>query len=217
MSIRNLKKIAVVDIESSCWQHNEQAPKGEVSEIIEIGLAIVNLQSLTIKHTESIMVKPTRSKISKFCTELTTLNQEQVDQGISFKDACKYLQDEFDSKNLAWSSWGQYDRKMFESQCRETYVDYPFSREHINIKNVFAVMNGLPKELNMPAALDYLNKPLKGTLHRGIDDAINIADIFIDMMKKVRGVKVAKLFVIYYLGVYDEFIKFTINRPRASN
>jgi inhibitor of KinA sporulation pathway (predicted exonuclease) len=188
MSIKNLNKIICIDIESSCWNRGEE-PKGEVSEIIEIGLAIINLHNLEIEETNSIIVKPTRSKISKFCTELTTITQEKVDKGVSFQFACSFLEDHYNSKNVAWFSWGEYDRKMFESQCRETYVNYPFSREHINLKNVFAITHGLSRELNMPAALDYLNMPLKGTLHVGVDDAINIANIFIYLNKKVRGIK----------------------------
>jgi inhibitor of KinA sporulation pathway (predicted exonuclease) len=38
------------------------------------------------------LVKPERSTVSEFCTELTTLTQEQVDQGMSFAEACERLQ-----------------------------------------------------------------------------------------------------------------------------
>lgn len=181
-----LDKVIVLDIESTCWQPRNSQPKNEISEIIEIGLAIVNTKSLSIEDKESIIIKPVRSKISKFCTELTTLTQEQVDKGIFFEDACTLLQDKYSSKNFTWISWGAYDRKMFESQCRETCVEYPFGKNHINLKNIFAIMYGIEQELNVPKALDYLNLSFEGTLHRGIDDAHNIARIFIHSLKTFR-------------------------------
>jgi len=185
MSVRNLSRLICCDIESTCWERGEQ-PKKEVSEIIEIGVAVINLKSLQIEQSEGIIVKPARSKISKFCTQLTTITQDQVDKGVSFSQACDILVNKYDSKNLVWGSWGQYDRKMFESQCRETYVDYPFSREHINIKNIFSVFYGASKEFNMPTALEELDMILQGTLHRGVDDAVNIASIFGSMLHKFR-------------------------------
>lgn len=182
-----LDKIIVVDIESTCWEQNEK-PKNEVSEIIEVGISVISSNNLQIESKESIIVKPSRSRISKYCTNLTTLTQEQVDKGVSFNEACEILRNKYNSKKLTWSSWGSYDRKMFESQCRDMCIDYPYSKNHINIKNVFAVLYGLPKELNAPSALNHINMNFEGTLHRGDDDSYNIAKVFIHLMKKFRNV-----------------------------
>ena len=179
-----LDRLICIDIESTC---EEDRSKQHISEIIEIGLCIINLSSLQIEEKESIIVKPTRSKISKYCTDLTTLTQDQVDKGVLFKDACDILKSKYNSKNRTFASWGAYDRKMFESQCRETCIDYPFGRDHINIKNLFGVFYGLQKELNVPKALDYLNMQFEGRLHTGLADACNISKIFINMIKKHRN------------------------------
>lgn len=182
----SLNELLIVDVESSCWGNENNRPKNETNDIIEVGISVVNLMSLQIEKTESILVVPERSKISKYCTDLTTLTQAQVDAGVSFKIACEMLEDKYNSRNLTWGSWGQYDRKMFEMQCRDLCVPYPFSRNHINLKNIFSVFYGLNKELNVPTALDYLDMPFVGTLHRGDADSFNIANIFIQMTKKVR-------------------------------
>jgi inhibitor of KinA sporulation pathway (predicted exonuclease) len=141
------RNILVVDVESSCWDKDQ--PKNEISEIIEIGIAVVNIDKLEITNNSTIIVKPQRSKISKFCTDLTTLTQDQVDQGITFQEATNLLLTEYNSKNRIFVSWGDYDRKMFENNSRDYNVKYPFGPRHLNLKNLFALANGLEKEVGM--------------------------------------------------------------------
>lgn len=186
MNYNSLEKLIVVDIEATCWENENEKPKGENNEIIEVGIAMVNLRSLAIEETNGIMVRPEHSKVSPFCNKLTTLTQEQVDKGITFKEVCSLLKNTYRTRDLIWMSWGDYDRKQFERQCREQSVDYPFGPRHQNLKNIFAMLHGLQKEIGMDKALDMLNIPMKGTHHRGVDDATNIASILIDTIKKFR-------------------------------
>ena len=61
---RKLDEILVVDVESTCW--DGPPPEGEESEIIEIGLCVVDVDSLSRLSKHSILVKPQRSTISSF-------------------------------------------------------------------------------------------------------------------------------------------------------
>lgn len=185
------RKVLIIDVESTCWEPPEYQPAKEISEIIEIGIAVVDLDTRSIVENSSILVKPQKSKVSKFCTQLTTLTQEQVDTGIKFSAAMKLLEDKYDAPNRTFISWGDYDRKMFERNCRDYTVRYPFGQRHMNLKNTFAILNGLPSEVELKAALAHYELPLEGTHHRGIDDAKNIAKIFINMTGLYRtGCKV---------------------------
>jgi inhibitor of KinA sporulation pathway (predicted exonuclease) len=130
-----------------------------------------------VLEPKSIIVKPTYSTVSEFCTNLTTLTQEYVDSGVSFSDACSILANEYDTKMYVWASYGNYDRNQFEIQCERENVQYPFSYSHINVKILFALVNSLRGQVGMTDALKILNIPLKGTHHRGGDDAQNIAQI----------------------------------------
>ncbi len=186
----SLDKIICIDIECTCWEHDKEKPINEETDIIEVGIAILNLKSLRIEENEGIIVKPARSKISKFCTQLTTLTQGQVDRGIDFSSACSLLRNKYDAKEFTFLSWGDYDRQQFERQCRDQCIEYPLGKRHLNLKNTFAVMYGLDKEVNVPTAMDHLNMPFSGTLHRGVDDIRNIANIYIHMLKQFRGIKV---------------------------
>jgi inhibitor of KinA sporulation pathway (predicted exonuclease) len=167
-----MKSILAVDVESTCWLG--KPPSGEQSEIIEIGVCIVSLPDGTRSQKGSLLIKPTRSKVSEFCTELTSITPKMLADGMSFAEACAYLREEYASQERAWLSWGNYDRGMFEQQCTSFGVDYPFAACHINLKALFGQKTGIGKR-GMRRALDYAKILLEGAHHRGGDDAWNIA------------------------------------------
>lgn len=186
MSKKNDPNVLIIDVESTCWEYPEKPGPNEISEIIEIGIAVVDIRSLNLIENDSIIIKPKTSKISKFCTQLTTLTQKVVDQGMTYEAALAILRNRFNSENRTFISWGDYDRKMFERNCNSFNVKYPFGSRHMNLKNSFTLLHGLDREPGMDAALKILNMDLYGTHHRGIDDARNIANIFIDTVSKFR-------------------------------
>lgn len=181
MSRKKLDRIVVIDVEATCWEG--PPPEGEENEIIEIGVCLVNVVSQNIEDRQSILVKPQYSQVSPFCTQLTTLTQKQVDQGISFQEACTLLQKKYHTKERVWASFGDYDRRQFERQCERFQQPYPFGISHFNVKTWFALMYKLPHEIGMAAALEKARLPLVGTHHRGMDDAVNIGSIVIKLLQ----------------------------------
>lgn len=182
---KNLDRIIVIDIEATCWENSP--PPGEENEIIEIGICPVDIATGERSSKESILVKPERSRVSEFCTKLTTLTQAEVDRGISFKAACGMLKSKYLTHQRVWASYGNYDRRQFERQCQSQQISYPFNPRHINIKTLLAIVYSLPREVGMAEALEILQLPLEGTHHRGVDDAWNIAAIFSNLLLKTRN------------------------------
>lgn len=173
---KKLDKILIVDVEATCWQG--KIPDGMENEIIEIGICLLDVKSGEISDNRGILVKPEKSVVSPFCTELTTITKEMINkEGISFKDACNILRKEYQSQNRTWASFGAYDYNQFQKQCSSTDIPYPFNCSHINVKTLFALKRKLVHEQGMVGALALLDIPLEGTHHRGIDDAKNIAKI----------------------------------------
>lgn len=168
-------KIIVVDLEATCWEANP--PPGQQNEIIEIGVCTLDTQTFALADKRSILVKPVRSTVSEFCTRLTTLTQAQVDGGVTFAEACQILVDDYASHMYLWGSWGMYDYKMFQQQCKSFDVFYPFHMQHLNIKRHFARQANNKRSVGMVRALEMLNLSQEGTHHRGDDDAWNIARI----------------------------------------
>ena len=131
-------------------------------------------------------MRPIASTVSPFCTSLTTLTQADVDAGMPFTMACELLRKEYHSRDRVWASFGDYDRTMFQEQCKQTGVIYPFGPRHLNVKTLFALARGLPAEIGMAGSLEMLGMPLEGTHHRGHDDAWNIAGILDQLLRAMR-------------------------------
>lgn len=183
-----MTEVLVIDVESTCWEPANTQPKNEVSEIIEIGVTSVDINKLSIIKNESILIRPRNSRVSQFCTKLTTITQDMLDRdGITFYQACDKLNREYKSYNKTMVSWGDYDRNMFKDNCRLYNCTYPFGKRHLNLKNCFALLYALNKEPGMDTALNKINIPLDGTHHRGGDDSNNIAKILIHILTKFRG------------------------------
>lgn len=176
--------VNVIDVESTCWE--TEPPSGQVSDIIEIGITVVDFSKLAVLETHSILVRPAHSSIGEFCTRLTTLTPELIEaEGVPFETALKRLRSEFRSKDRLFVSYGDYDRRMFERQCAAYGVSSPFGPRHLNVKNLFSVALG-SEEVGMDEALAQLGEPLQGTHHRGGDDSRNIARVLVRLLSAAR-------------------------------
>jgi inhibitor of KinA sporulation pathway (predicted exonuclease) len=182
-----LDKILVVDVESTCWEGSP--PPGQVSEIIEVGVCTVDVASLQRVDRRSLLIRPVKSEVSAFCTGLTTLTPEHLEDAGSLADAVGVLKKEFHSQQRLWASWGDYDRRQFERVCEEFGVGYPFGVSHLNVKTLFAVAFGLDREVGLEGAYERLGLTMEGTHHRGADDAWNIAGVLCLLLKGCRGAR----------------------------
>ncbi|ACU03571.1 exonuclease domain-containing protein [Pedobacter heparinus] len=72
----------------TCWELDDDYQKQQ-SEIIEIGIYKLNTETGKITSSEGILIKPVRSEISEFCTRLTSITPQMVEEhGISLSEAC---------------------------------------------------------------------------------------------------------------------------------
>jgi inhibitor of KinA sporulation pathway (predicted exonuclease) len=179
-----LDQILVIDLEATCWERDP--PPGQDHEIIEIGLCVLDVATGRRLDNPSIIVRPLHSTVSDYCTQLTTLTQEDVEGGISLREACRILETEYGSRQRLWASYGDYDRKQFSRECQAHGIDYPFGDGHINVKSLFAVAYNLRQEVPLDRAMELLGFPLEGTHHRGGDDAWNIARILGHILLQAR-------------------------------
>jgi inhibitor of KinA sporulation pathway (predicted exonuclease) len=184
-------KIAVVDVESTCWNTPEEMAKN-VNEVIEIGWSILDNDKTT--SSGHWYIKPTHSKVSTFCQNLTGISQEQLDKnGISAKEAYSKLNALFSSVD-AWASYGNYDKIMFTKMETMNQVKINMPAKHFNVRELFAkkILNKVdPKEApsNPKISMEKIGLTFVGNNHSGIDDAKNIGLLLI----KLNGEKNEKL------------------------
>ena len=177
-----MKYYLVIDLEATCWDRREYL--NYVSEIIEIGAVLYNGEQDRVEEEFQTFVKPVQNTVlSEFCTELTSIKQKQVDNAPLFPEAMKMLKERIlDVYPAVFCSWGDYDRKMFEKDCKYHKTEYPF-KNHINLKPLFSRYLGVKKKYGLGRALKKLDMTFSGTPHRGIDDARNIVEI----LKVMKG------------------------------
>jgi inhibitor of KinA sporulation pathway (predicted exonuclease) len=172
---KRLDKIIVIDVEATCWEG--EPPPGQSSEIIEIGLCELDVDTGKRAEPRAILVRPQRSTLSDYCQTLTTLTPKMLADGMPFDAACALLKDTYRTHHRTWASYGDYDRLKFQDQCKAWGLDYPFGRSHINVKNLLALQLGLDREVNLQEAARLVGLTFEGTIHRGVDDVWNIAAV----------------------------------------
>ncbi|MFC1718710.1 exonuclease domain-containing protein [Candidatus Poribacteria bacterium] len=171
----------IIDLEATCWKRNE-GHYGE-NEIIEIGAVVIGDDYEIVEEIQRF-VRPVRNPVlSDFCKRLTSITQADVDSADPFPNVLRGFQAEAERvsgqrlRDLIFCSWGDYDRNQLKRDCQYHRLTYPFGR-HRNVKKEFA-RNHRIKPVGIPGALKILGIQFEGNHHRGIDDARNIARIFI--------------------------------------
>ena len=177
----------IVDVEATCAS-DRSIPRQRM-EIIEIGAVMLNAKTLRIESEYQRFVKPILHPVlTEFCTSLTSIHQQDVDNAPVFPEALRSSQSWFyPFGSYVFCSWGDYDRHQFEQDCKLHHVGYPFPGDHLNLKIEFSAAVGKTKKFGMAGALKQLGLDLEGRHHRGIDDAKNIARIVQRIMERSRS------------------------------
>ena len=165
----------IVDFEATCCDQ-ESISRNEM-EIIEIGAVAVDKETLTPLGEFQSFIRPIRNpKLTAFCKDLTSIKQEMVDDAPEFVAVLSEFKAWLSQFNSPiFCSWGYYDKRQLLQDCKFHNVGYPFTAVHINIKEQFARNRGLKKAVGLGNALNMVQMKFKGTAHRGIDDARNMA------------------------------------------
>lgn len=179
-----MKTFVIFDLEATCYDDNrkdEVKPLDFVNEIIEIGAVKLDHIGKEIDRFSKFAKPKTFPKLSKFCTELTTITQEDVDNAENLDIVLEDFLNWCDGSTLV--SWGFYDKTQMLKDMVRNDLDLPhyldIMEDHHSLKHLHGQWNNLRRSgIGMGGALKMEGIKLEGTHHRGIDDALNIAKIF---------------------------------------
>lgn len=167
----------ILDLEATCWRDRSL---NNQNEIIEIGAVKINDRQETIGEFNAFIKPKLHPELSEFCTELTTIEQRDIDQADNFKTVITDFWNWIDiDEDYLLCSWGFYDRSQFKKDCELNQLNTAWLKHHISLKHQYAEIKNLRRPMGMGGALRKENIPLEGTHHRGIDDAKNISKIFL--------------------------------------
>ena len=167
----------IVDLEATCWEGRREGQ----NEIIEIGAVRVDEHGKLVGEFQCFVKPLKQPQLSDFCKKLTSIRQEDVDNADLFNIAVEAFKNwiNVSQSDYLLCSWGFYDRKQFESDCALWGLDTEWLNKHTSLKHQYGKIKQLRRNIGMKQALALEGIPLSGTHHRGIDDARNIAQIFI--------------------------------------
>jgi hypothetical protein len=205
--------LVVFDLEATCWDDNDpmRERQREESEIIEIGAAMMrfNPETETYYPAEefSTFIRPRiHPLLTDFCTKLTSIKQEDVDNAPYLDEAVKLFTNwmvEMDRVPVhpevmrdrypffRMGSWGRYDHRMLQdSMDRENiFSSVILGSNPINLKECYTdQMKLLRRPIHggrgLAAALRANKLDVTGSLHRGVDDARNTARLMATLWRR---------------------------------
>jgi ERI1 exoribonuclease 3 len=188
--------LLILDFEATC---NQGKPAPKPQEIIEFPTLLYNIDTREIEEEFHFYIKPdVNPNLSSFCSELTGITQDQVDNGISLVDVLSQheswlFEKEFlprirkdgSSCSFKYLTCGDWDLKM----CLPRQLDYHqlqmpnYFKSYINIKEDFRQLYERRNRLGMKGMLNVLDMEIVGRHHSGIDDCRNLARIRTRMLE----------------------------------
>lgn len=174
-----MKNFIIFDLEATCYM--KDAPDGFFNEIIEIGAIKIDSTGKEIDRFSKFLKPLKFPYISDFCTELTTITQTDIDNAPDAKSVLQEFLDFIDKDSLL-VSWGYYDINQLTHDLKLNRIEHQ-SLEHRSFKHDYAKINNFTGKrkngIGVKRALQNENMEFVGQHHRGIDDAINIKNIFL--------------------------------------
>ncbi|KAM9305526.1 ERI1 exoribonuclease 2 [Gastrophryne carolinensis] len=185
--------LIIIDFESTCWKDTKHYGQ----EIIEFPAVLLNTSSGEIESEFHTYVQPQEHPIlSNFCTELTGIQQQQVDDGVplkiclsQFSNWIQKLQKDrgiiFPSvlpipstgqKMCAFVTWSDWDLGVcLLYECKRKQLRKPdILNSWIDLRLTYKMFyNRKPKGLN--GALQDVGIEFSGREHSGLDDSRNTA------------------------------------------
>lgn len=183
-----LKRFVVcVDVEATC--STDLSVPREQMEVIEVGAVVLDRE----KNWEAVrslefFIKPILHPVlTPFCTELTTITQEELDgKGVPYVEGLRYCKDltsYLDDYGWSWCSWGAFDKNIFVQDATLHGLSPFFGPEnHFNLKVWFSNLEGTRKGFGLGKAIARKGLKFQGQPHRALSDAQNVAQILRTMV-----------------------------------
>lgn len=155
--------------------------KGQLSEIIEIGACRVDLAARQITGQFQIYIMPSRGYIAKSTRTFINMSKEDMEKAVPFREAIRRFAEWIGDSDCYLCSWGSDDRIHVISECARKNVPLDWFRNYNDIqRQIGAILRpGVKEQLGLKHALELAGIEPVGKAHRGIDDALNTAQLLL--------------------------------------
>lgn len=166
-----------IDFEFSMAEKKYE-PNGFYPEIIEVGFAAVNNHQ-TVQQFSSFVRPAAFPSLTERCMSFLNISQEDVDNGISFKELVNILRGiENEFPQITVVTWGNMDMKVLAQNCRKTNEPFPFKGKQRDLSMEYKQFFGDQNQTGLWKAVQEYGKEGVGKHHRALDDALTTFNIF---------------------------------------
>ena len=175
-----LNRALSVDFELTCWEPVDGNNK--VPEIIQIGIAELNLKTLKRTRSDSWYVKNEFGDISEYCTSITGITQDLLNKkGFILQDAARLASRKYGTKNKSWFSWGS-DKRAHDEDCIKKSVEPFFSNAFVDAGLLYNQISGASTATSLKSMADKLNVQFEGQAHDAKIDAEVLCDVWAQLL-----------------------------------
>lgn len=170
----NYNRVVCFDLEMCCWNVDGV---GTTGEIIEVGLAEVDLEMGEIVKRAQYYVRPEKDEVSEFCTQLTGITPRTIrKQGRPLADILQSMIKNFGGPNKIYAAWGR-DDLILRKECEDKGLALPFS-EFVNLATLYRIQHRVKnRRIGHRAAQEAKGIEWEGRQHSGYADAYNLAKL----------------------------------------
>lgn len=168
-------KYFVFDLEATCWNDNSNYQQ----EVIEFGVCIIDEYG-RLGKTYSSFIKPIiNPTLSRYCKNLTGIDQYEVDKAKLFPKVMDSIMDwaEIPDEEYVFCAWGQADLKLLQQDAHLHKYDLDWFYPYIDIKSQYHQNKEIPVTNGLYKTLKKNGFEFEGPRHRALSDATNLARI----------------------------------------
>jgi len=163
------------------------------TRIIQIGAVIGNIDTGEILDRFSMFINP-EEQLSEYIINLTGITQEQVDNGVTLREAYDQLV-EFHKQHKAFFNaivWGKGDMDKLKKEMHEMYGEvstanhWPFGRREIDVKTIwvsYRLSRGEPIQGGLARSMTKVGLKFEGRKHNAESDAEMTFSMYRAMLK----------------------------------
>jgi inhibitor of KinA sporulation pathway (predicted exonuclease) len=178
-------RILFVDVEMTCWEG--PPPDGQFNEIIEIGVAELDLETLLVTRSQSYLIRPEYSEISEYCTNLTGITTKDMrSRGRRLSEVAPRIVKDFGARSKQWLAWGP-DRRAIDRDHELKGILPTFSAAFVDMGLEFKHSLGQSKGIGLTKAMQLYGLERTGRIHSGEQDAVDTALLWAEMARRRRA------------------------------
>ena len=160
-----------------------------VHEIIEIGAVKINSNLETVDNFQSFIKPKTYTVISRIIRKKTKIRQEWVDRALSLPSVLEQFKNWIGEEDFILCGWGSDDLLALQRNFKMNELaepEYEMLKNYRDIQKSFIKLFQLKNQVSLKNALEMVNvTPKHDIWHRAIYDAINTAQVFIEIYDKI--------------------------------